>query len=78
MRSLAIIPPAVMKPPRHYVDNRNGLVEDALGDWRNRIELFHGAWADWEKSVFEMKIAKYGKNFAAIAAFIPSKVPTSL
>ena len=32
-------------------------------------------WTDDEKAVFNEKIAVYGKNFAAIAAFVKTKVP---
>lgn len=31
-------------------------------------------WTDEEKKVFNEKIAVYGKNFAAIAAFVRTKV----
>lgn len=30
-------------------------------------------WTDGEKEIFEKKIAFYGKNFAAIAAFLQKK-----
>lgn len=32
------------------------------------------SWTDEEKAVFNDKIVVYGKNFAAIAAFVKTKV----
>uniref|UniRef100_A0A915CP62 SANT domain-containing protein n=1 Tax=Ditylenchus dipsaci TaxID=166011 RepID=A0A915CP62_9BILA len=52
---------------------QNGLVENALTDARNRLESFLNVWSEEEKEIFSKKIAVYGKNFAAISAFLQSK-----
>ena len=56
------------------IDFRNGLVENALTESRSQRENFMLTWSDAEKTRFIEKIGIYGKNFAAIAAYIPSKV----
>ncbi|KAI1721408.1 nuclear receptor corepressor 1 [Ditylenchus destructor] len=73
MRSVALIPPMLITPPRRFYENRNGLVENALQDARNKLESFLNIWSDAEKEIFAKRIATYGKNFAAVSAFLPSK-----
>uniref|UniRef100_A0A1I8BWJ4 SANT domain-containing protein n=1 Tax=Meloidogyne hapla TaxID=6305 RepID=A0A1I8BWJ4_MELHA len=68
-----VVPPVYTNRPRRFFDNRNGIVENALSDSRAQLEAFQIAWSDAEKAVFNEKIAIYGKNFAAIAAFLPLK-----
>ena len=68
--------------------DRNGIVENALADSRAQLETFQTAWTEAEKTVFNEKMGIYGvchaqlisylihslkKNFAAIAAFLPTK-----
>uniref|UniRef100_A0A915NKG6 SANT domain-containing protein n=1 Tax=Meloidogyne floridensis TaxID=298350 RepID=A0A915NKG6_9BILA len=68
-----VVPPVYTNRPRRFFDNRNGIVENALSDSRAQLEAFQIAWSDSEKAVFNEKIAVYGKNFAAISAFLPLK-----
>ncbi|CAK5076867.1 unnamed protein product [Meloidogyne enterolobii] len=68
-----VVPPVYTNRPRRFFDNRNGIVENALTDSRAQLEAFQIAWSDSEKAVFNEKIAVYGKNFAAISAFLPLK-----
>uniref|UniRef100_A0A183C5E4 SANT domain-containing protein n=1 Tax=Globodera pallida TaxID=36090 RepID=A0A183C5E4_GLOPA len=69
----AIVPPTYMTKPRRFFDNRNSIVDNPLADACAQLETLQNQWADLEKEVFMEKIAIYGKNFAAIAAFLPSK-----
>lgn len=68
-----IIPPFFTNLPRRFFENCNGLQENSLTEIRAQLEIFQNAWSDTEKAVFSEKISAYGKNFAAIAAFIPTK-----
>ncbi|KAL3089562.1 hypothetical protein niasHS_006946 [Heterodera schachtii] len=69
----AIVPPTYETRPNRFFDNRNSIVENPLAEACAQIETFQNKWTELEKDVFMEKIAIYGKNFAAIAAFLPLK-----
>ena len=51
--------------------NRNGFVEDAMQDERDRKN--NNPWTDEEKSIFEQRYVKFPKRFHKIAEGLPNK-----
>lgn len=74
MRSLAVIPPMMLdarqRSLRYY--NNNGLVEDAMADWKERKLI--NIWTPQEKHIFRERYLQHPKNFGAIASYLERKV----
>ena len=74
MRNLAVIPPMMLdakqRSLRYY--NNNGLVEDAMADWKDRKLI--NIWTPQEKHIFKERYLQHPKNFPLIASYLDRKV----
>lgn len=73
MRAYAVIPPILLdKKRRSYrYANRNGLVEDALCEHKERKNV--NLWTEQEGEIFKEKYLQHPKNFVVIASYLERK-----